>query len=562
MPDFENPVPLFREVARYQQILGVLVKNGFGELLDQIHIWEHTSIEKHIFRHQYEQHAQIAHYTFPQRVLAAFVELGPTFIKFGQMMASRPDLFSADLVFELQKLFDQVNFLPQDVIKSAIETELKHPLSDSFSSFDDKPLGAASLAQVHKAVLLSGETVAIKIQRPDIEKLIETDLAIIRSIFVLLEKHLVQARLINLVSLVDEFAQDLKRELDFIQEKNNMKHFARNFAEYPAVYVPKVYDNLCTERMIIMEYLHGIGITDTDRLIEEHYDPRQVAIHGINIMLKSILELGFFHADPHPGNMFVLPGNVIGLIDFGMMSSISHRNRLRLIRLLYSIWTGDEKKIAESVDELMEAESLVSPDELEEGVAGILNKNIKSSGKIALAPVLFDLIKLISSHKVPFNRNLLWITKSMAMLESISTTLMVDLDIIDYAKVYAYKTILNQMDPTHEASSVLFWMSDIMGFLEDFPREAKLLFKQLTRGKTQIEFRHVGLDPFVNKIARTINYLSMVMFIGILLLTSALLVLAGIPPRIWNIPVAGFVGLMLALLMMLVLFYMVVFKRK
>lgn len=302
-----TPGIAYKRLRRFQQVVNVLAKHGFGEALTRIHVWERVNIGRRILRRERE----FTKLTAPQRFRLALEELGPTFIKWGQILSTRPDLVPPETIVELKKLQTSAHLIPANITKGIIESELGRPISELFESFDDTPLAAASLAQVHRAVL-NGKQVVLKVQRPDIVKITKVDIGIMRSLAALAERYSSTLYLINSTGLVEEFANQIKKELDFRMEANNMRRFARNFASDETIHIPDVYPELCTKRVITMEYLDGINISDTQKLIDGGYNLRLIAKRGSILGFKAAFQHGFFHADPHPGNILILPGNVIG----------------------------------------------------------------------------------------------------------------------------------------------------------------------------------------------------------------------------------------------------------
>ena len=328
--------------------------------------------------------------------------------------------------------------MPTEVARQIIESELKKPISEIFSSFDDQPLAAASLAQVHRATI-KGEEVVIKVQRPNITQVIEVDLDIMHNLAVLMERYLHSTYVINPVGLVKEFSEHIKKELDFRVEANNMRRFAQNFADTPWVHVPRVYpENYCTQRVLTMEYIDGIYISDIDRLKQEGYDLNLIARRGADIGFRSTLEYGFFHADPHPGNLVIMPGNVICLLDYGMMGTLSNRFRERLGRMIYYIVNNDEKRTARALLGLMESKEVIDAETLEVDVSNVIQEYSHLPLRdIQLGSMLFKLLRLLREHRVRFPTHLLWLSKAITPIEDAAHKLDPNFNILKSAKPYA-----------------------------------------------------------------------------------------------------------------------------
>ncbi len=553
-----TPSIALRRLRRFQQVVNVLVKYGFGEMLTRIRIWEAINFERRILRRE----PKLPGVTAPQRLRLVLEELGPTFIKLGQMLSTRPDLVPPEIIAELKKLQVSVHFVPADIIKSIIESELCQPISGLFESFDDTPLAAASLAQVHRAVL-KGEQVVLKVQRPDIVEITEVDIDIMRSVARLAERYSPTVYLINSVGLVEEFAQQIKKELDFRMEANNMRRFAQNFARDETIHIPDVYLELCTKRVVTMEYLDGINISDTQRLTDEGYNLRLIARRGAILGFKATFQHGFFHADPHPGNIFVLPGNVIGLVDFGMMAILSLRDRERLAKLVYFISVRDEKRVARALNELMESEEIIPAEELEPSMSAI----VKEYGDIPirelrLAGMLFAMMQAIMTHGGRLRPQLLWVTKSIATHEEIARSLNADFNLIDLGKPYAQKLLTQKLNPLRQPYELYYWLIDALDMARDLPYDAGVILRQFRKGRLKIEFEHVGLEPIRRTMERVANRTSLTIIIAALLVSSSVIVLAKVAPFVANIPLLGFIGYIIAAILSFMLAISIWFRSR
>jgi ubiquinone biosynthesis protein len=525
--------------------------------MGQIRVWECAHVEKGILKRE----CKLPELNAPQRLRLALQELGPTFIKMGQLLSTRPDLIPPEYLKELKKLQASVNFLPVEVIKAIIETELGKPIDDIFDSFDDKPLAAASLAQVHRAVL-KGQDVVIKVQRPDITDITQADIEIMHSLAGLAERYSPMLYLVNSVGLVDEFAEQMKKELDFRMEANNLRRFGQNFAQDDTIHVPEVYMEYCTKRVVTMEFLDGINISDVQRLKAEGYNLRLIARRGANLGFKSTFQYGFFHADPHPGNVFVLPGNVIGLVDFGMMASLSLRDRERLAKLVYFISIHDEKRVARALNELMESEDIIPAEDLEPAMSSIINEySDVAAGELRLAGMLFAMMRAIMNHGGRLRPQLLWVTKSIAIQEEIAHSLNADFNLMDLGKPFAEKVINQKLNPFDQPFGIFHWLNDVLDTARDLPYDIGIVFKELRKGRIKIEFEHVGLEPLRMTIERFANRTSLSIIIAALLLSSSLVVQAKLAPFVGNIPLLAFVGYIFAVILGLILVVSIARRR-
>nr|NIS38909.1 hypothetical protein [Candidatus Saccharibacteria bacterium] len=338
----------YRHIRRYQQIIRILMKYGFDDILAQLRLDYYLPLRRKVLPGTRQKERLEEFVTRPQRIRKAFEELGPTFIKLGQLLSVRPDLIPADYATEFSKLLDEVPTFSSQQARKIIEHELRKPVESCFKSFDSEPISAASIAQVHHAISEAGDLVVVKIQRPNIEKTIEEDILILYDLAYLAEKYLAESQIVDPVGIVDEFAQTIRREIDFIREGHNIERFGKNFSDDPTMYVPTVYWEFSTRRVLTMERIEGIKLNQLDPAQFTEEERKEIAVRGANSILREIFEHGFFHADPHPANIFLLDGLVIAPVDFGIMGTIDEQTKDRLSSLLRGVVDKDVNKIIRS----------------------------------------------------------------------------------------------------------------------------------------------------------------------------------------------------------------------
>ncbi len=312
----------YRNIRRYRQIVSVFIKYGFGGLLEQLNLDYYLALSKSLFTFQRIKRDDLIRFSKAERMRLALEELGPTFIKLGQLLSTRPDIVPDDILVELRKLQDKVPGFSFQEAKSLIENSIELPLDEAFADFAKEPIAAASISQVHRARLHNGCEVAVKVQRPDIEEEIATDIDIMFTLAELATKHITELEPYQPALLVREFAKNIRLELDFHIEGRNIDRFAKNFADDITVHIPKVYWERSSRRVLTLEWIDGVKIDELQFRPDITYDPVILAAHGADFMLRQILEFGLFHGDPHPGNFFVLPGDVIAPIDFGLVGRL------------------------------------------------------------------------------------------------------------------------------------------------------------------------------------------------------------------------------------------------
>jgi len=551
MPKLTSPASAFRRFKRYRQIVGVLVKYGFGQLMEQIRAWQHINIQCRIF-HRCDQ--RVAQLETGERIRLALQELGPTFVKMGQILSTRPDMVPRDIVKELEKLQEHVPPFPTQVAKEILRSELNRPIEEVFTSFDEEPVAAASLAQVHRATLVGGQKVAVKIQRPGIVDTIEADIAIMHSLAGVMERRIDEAQFLNPVGLIDELHSDIKRELNFRTEANNLIRFAYNFAGAPELKVPRVYEELCTPRLLVMEYIEGINISKIDQLDSEGYDLKLIARRCADILFKSSLEHGFFHADPHPGNVFVLPNNVICLLDFGMTGTLSSLERASVTKMIYGVATGDEKTTARALLELVNPQGIINEEQFQKDLSRYIQEfAYVPFGGLRLGDMLQNELYLLRTYNLRFPTNLVWILKAIATVENTTSRLDPETNMVEYVKPFAAGMLRRQFSPWREARELGAAAIDFIDLLKDLPYETRSILRKLREGRIKMEVEQMGQDTIRKTLNRVANRLAVALVIAALLVGSSLLVVSQLPPLFSGISIIGITGFGIAAILGLLL---------
>ncbi|MCD4786812.1 MAG: AarF/ABC1/UbiB kinase family protein, partial [Desulfobacterales bacterium] len=412
----------YRHLNRYRHILTVLFKYGFGDLVDILKIEQYLEIGLQMISRKRRE--QVEKLSRAERVRMVMEELGPTFVKLGQILSTRPDLISVEFIQELSKLQDNVPPFPYTEARQIIESELGRPLEDIFQHFEDTPLAAASIGQVHRAQLKDGEEVVVKVQRPGIRKIIEVDLEIMLHLASLMERHLEELQVHRPVRIVQEFARTLEKEIDYTIEALHIERFARQSMDDPTVYVPKVFRDTTTERVLTMEYIDGIKASEIDRIEREGLDRKIITARGADLILRQIFDYGFFHADPHPGNIFVLPDNVICYIDFGMMGSIDRQTREDFADLIYTVVQRDEFRATQMLLKLTEYDEKPDVRALERDLTEFIGQHLYVPLKdLQMEKLLQQLLKILSRHRLQIPQDLFLMMKALATVEGIGLLL-------------------------------------------------------------------------------------------------------------------------------------------
>ncbi|MDK2921459.1 MAG: ubiquinone biosynthesis protein [Desulfonauticus sp.] len=535
----------YRHMQRYRQILAVLFKYGFGDLIDALKIEQYLEIGLQMISRKRRE--KIGTLSRAVRVRMVLEELGPTFLKLGQILSTRPDLLPVEFMQELTKLQDEVPPFPFPEVEAVVKEELQKPIDQLFSSFDEKPLAAASIGQVHQARMPDGKNVVVKIQRPGIQRTIEVDLEIMTHLAGLMEHHLEGWDIQRPTRVVEEFAHTLEKELDYTLEAAHTERFARQFEDEPAVYVPQVYREVTTSRVLTMEHISGIKASDIDRLEKEGLDRSEIARQGLILIMKQIFVHGFFHADPHPGNIFVLPDNVLCYIDFGMMGRLDLETRERFADLIMSIVHRDEREAAKALLRLTLSEEEPDYPALQRDTAGFMDKHCYRPLKdVELGPLLHQFMEMAKKHRLGIPPDLFLMIKALSTVEGLGRALDPNLDVIEQAAPFMKRIQLNRIHPRRIGKDMVDSGTDLFYLLKDIPGEVRTILKLVRQGKVKMEFEHRGLEPMIAANDRISNRLSFAVVLASLVIGSGLIVLSGVPPK-WNeIPVIGLIGFMVA----------------
>ncbi|HON23399.1 MAG TPA: AarF/UbiB family protein [Syntrophales bacterium] len=535
----------YSNINRYRQILTVLFKYGFDGIIDRLNLGRYIEMGARLLsRKRQEELDNLNNY---ERIRMVCEELGPTFVKMGQVLSTRPDLIPIEMVEELSKLQDDVQPFPFAEAKTIIEEELQAPLEEIFSTFDETPIAAASIAQVHRAALITGEDVAVKIQRPGISKTIGQDIGILFQLAGLLEHYIEELRLYRPSRIVDEFARTIRKEINFHLEASHAERFARQFRDNPAIYVPRVFRHASTERLLTMEYIEGIKINDIALLEAKGYNLTLLAARGTDLILEQVFIHGFFHADPHPGNMFVLPGNVICTLDFGMMGHLDARDREHFTEFIMGYIHRDIPKITDAVLKVVEFHQEPDRRLLERDIATFADLHLyKPLKDVRVGAILEDLIDLTSRHQLRLPPDIFFMIKAMTQVESIGLQLDPDFDITVRVRPFIKRLITERLQPKQLLLQAFESTTELLGHLRDLPEDLLVTLRQVRQGKLQIGFEHRGLEHLIFELNRSSNRLAFALIIAAIVIGSSFILAAEIGPSFFGLSVIGLLGFSLA----------------
>ncbi len=545
----------FRHLGRYQQILGVLLRYGLSDLVDHLHLDQYLETGLQMLSRKSREHEQIDRYSRPERLRMALEELGPTFIKLGQLLSVRPDIVSPEYLKELTKLQDEVPPFSYEEVQKIFYEELGKDPTDLFTSFGSEPLAAASISQVHHArLLIRGQDgseqerrVVVKVQRPSLEKNISIDLEILARIAQLMEDHLQEVRGHRPTAIVQEFSRSLSREIDFTIELANIQHFARQFAGCREIYVPEPYPAFSTTKILVMERIEGVKASDIKKLQEKGYNLSLLAERGARLVMEQVFTHGFFHADPHPGNIFFLPNNIVCFIDFGQMGRLLFKDRESFIELVSSIVSGDEVKVTAAVLNMTVQQGEFDRDTLILDISELISRYLHLSiGEMEIGKIHWELLRLFSRHNMFLKPGLYLMLKALGTAEGVGRMLDPEQEMLSLAKPFIKKIKQEQFSARRLLIEAADTGSQYLHLLRDLPAETRSVLAMLRQGKVRLELEHYGLRPMEKALYRVSNRIAFAIVLAALIIGSSLIVLSGIKPKWHDIPIIGIVGFLIA----------------
>ena len=530
---------------RYAEIVAVLVKYGFVDVVRTLHLTPYLRAGRRLMAaagRRVEPESSRAH-----RVKLALEALGPTFIKFGQALSTRADLLPADIVGELELLQDAVAPLPPGTAAQVIEETFEKPIDELFRQFDPEPLAAASIAQVHRAILDTGEVVAVKVRRPGIDRAIESDLAVLEDLAHLVERHVADAELYSLGDLVEEFRRTIHREIDLAREGRIIERVASQFGEDGTVRFPAIHWPLTRANILTMEFLDGVKVSAVGTDAAPGLDPRIVAQRGADFVFRQILIHGLFHADPHPGNILVMPGNVVGFIDFGIVGRLSRRLRQQLAQLIVAVGRRDSDRLAALVVDVTTPLRPVDRQALAGDIEEMLDQYAEVPiGALSLTGVLTAVTTMMARHRLRLDPNLVLLIKAVTTIESIGSRLDPSFEIVSGARPIVEQLIAERRQPGAVAERAARKSHEALKALSSLPASVAAIAARVSHDGMQIDFVHRNLDFFIREMDRASNRMSFAMVIAAIVVSSSIMVHAGVGPAVLGYPALGLAGFLTA----------------
>ncbi|MEA3343429.1 MAG: AarF/UbiB family protein [archaeon] len=514
---------IFRQpYKRYRQIFDILVKYGFEDLVNALHIKETSFIRKRFERPEYQALAKL-----PAEVRARMIleELGPTFIKFGQILSTRPDLIPTEYAEELSKLQDSVPKISYNKIKDVIEHETGKKINDIFPYFEEEPIASASIGQVHVAKLKNGKKVVVKVQKPNIERKIENDIKILYDVASLIEAYIPESKQLEPKLIVSEFAKTIRREQNYRREARNATRFHQNFKDSNILRVPEVQWEFNTKKVLVLEYIEGKRFNDYLKSKPRAASKKVVAKRINSIYMKMILRDGFFHADPHPGNILILKNNMVGLVDYGMTGYIDSDLRTQLINLMYALGKQDVEKTIALFTEIGMLSDDTDYRQFKSDFYEVLHEYYNTElREVRVSEMFGDILEVSRVHKVRLPHNFVYLVKVIGEIESACQHLDPEFNLTESIGPFLNKLMQEQVDPKYLVKNIQDGLISFNEFIWKTPRRINSIFDKLEHGKLKLEFEHKGLEQTNRHLENASNKITFSVIIAAIIVGSSLLI--------------------------------------
>jgi ubiquinone biosynthesis protein len=529
-----------RSIRRYLNIARVLSAYGFDHVLEMLGLNDMVARSKRLLQHD---KSDITHLSAAERMRLVLEELGPTFIKLGQLLSTRPDIIPQPFVLEFEKLQDSVPSFPFEELKRQVERELAAPVAAFFSEIDPVPLAAASIAQVHRARLNTGEDVVVKVRRPGVVELVESDISALMGLAHLAERHVTGSELYDPVGVVREFARTIRREMDFTREGHTIEKIGENFAEATWLHFPRVYWKQTTRGVLTLEYVDGIKVSDLAALDRAGLDRTIIARRGADAFLEMVLTHGFFHGDPHPGNVLILPDNVICLLDYGIVGRLDEGLKSFISDILFAIVNRD---VDEVVSQLLFAGDIsdnLDVRALKRDIATFIDSYYEIPlHDIEVGRMLLEFIEIVTLYNIRIQPDLMLLVKALVIIEGMGRALDPDFDMIEHLRPFLEKAWRQKFSPRRISRDINSIMLSYLNLARDFPRDLKEIVNRINRNKFKIDLEHRGLDKFTTDFDRSVNRLSSSLILAALIVGSSIIMQTSRGPQLLGFPVLAFLG--------------------
>lgn len=518
-----HPLRFLRNLGRTREIATVLLNHGFGDLVERLHLRQYLQWGKRVLLRKPPEPASLV--TRAARIRMTLESLGATFIKFGQVLSTRPDLIPADIVEELSKLQENVPPFSSEAAIQLVENELGASLDQRFAEFDPQPLAAGSLAQVHRAKHHDGTLLAVKIRRPNVVRDVERDLSLMVDLAVLVERHIPEAEIFDPVGLVNHFARVIRRELNFSREGRTVDEFARLFRNDATLYVPKVYWDLTTDALLTMELVDGCRVDDVEALKSLGLSPRSIAANGARIFMKQAFELGVFHGDPHPGNIRIRPDGTICLLDYGMVGLLEDEKREDLVDVFLATSRKDVRTAVEVIQRIGQPARPIDIPLLRADVRDLVETYYGLSLKqLDVSKMLTDLVGILAHHRIRCPGDLMLLVRAFVTLDGVGRSLDPEFNIAEELSPFVEQVVKERYNPRRIANRVSAELRTLLTLAHDVPVHLGQALEKLSKDDLKIQLEHRRLDRLITELDRSSNRIVISMILAALIVASALII--------------------------------------
>lgn len=529
-----------RSIRRYLNIVRVLSTYGFDHVLEMLGLSDMVARSKRMLHHD---KADIARLTAAERMRLALEELGPTFIKLGQLLSTRPDILPTAFVHEFEKLQDNVPVFSFVELKAQVERELGGSTESFYAEIDPVSLAAASIAQVHRARLIAGENVVIKVRRPGVVSLVESDISGLMGLAHLAERHMSGSEIYDPVGVVREFARSIRREMDFTREGHTIEKFRDNFKGTQWMYFPQVYWPHTSHGVLTLEYVEGIKVSDLESLDQAGMDRKLIARRGADAFLEMVLNHGFFHGDPHPGNVLILPGNIICLLDYGIVGRLDVELKTFLTDILFAIVNRDMDEVISLLLFAGDISDSLNVRALKRDLSNFIDSYYEIPlQEIEVGRMLMEFIEIITLYNIRIQPDLMLLTKSLIIIEGMGRNLDPDFNMVEHLRPFMEKALRHKFSPRRISRDINSILLSYVGLARNLPRDLKEIINRINRNKFKIDLEHRGLDKFTTDFDRSINRLSSSMILSALIIGSSIIMQTDKGPQLFGFPVLAFLG--------------------
>lgn len=538
-----------QNLRRMREITRILIKYGFEDAVTETSLQSFVSESRRLT--WLRQEKPVFDYTRWERIRMATEELGPTFVKFAQVLSNRPDILPEELVHEFEKLQSNVPPFPTETAKLIIETEYKKPLEEVFEFFSDIPIGSASIGQVHVARLRTGEEVVVKIQRPDVKRQVAIDLQLMRDLARRTEDFLEKYGIINLMDVVDAFERSMNKEMDYKNEARNIEQFRNYYKDFKDFYVPRAFKQYTTEKVMVIEKINGCKITDVSIYKEWGIDAEDIAKTGMKIYLTQIFEHGYFHADPHPGNVLIRPDGKICLIDFGMVGSLMEEDKINFAGVFISMAQKDARSMAMYLRRLSVDDEIQDTKNLEYALHELIEDFASLDVQEAnMGEMGARLQTIIYHNRMRVPGSIFLILRALAILEGIGKVISPSFNTMEFMKPYGAKLIAERFSPKKIGLDLFHDSSEFIYLMQAVPTEVREILKQIRKGRIKIQVEPTEYEGILDKLTRSVNRITLSLMITGLFISSSIALNAHFPETAynsWGIPYISMIGYLSAI---------------